>query len=223
MIGFALCAVCGYLLGSLNFGVIISKYKYHEDVRSKGSGNAGTTNMMRTYGKSAAVFTLVGDMSKAVVAVMLGTLFNGNMGAYLAALLCVVGHAYPVFFKFKGGKGVAVTAAALLCLNPIVFAILLLIFVIVVAFTKYVSLASIMCMLVYPLILYRMSGSQLDAIPMVCAILNSALVIFLHRSNIKRLMEGTENKFSFKSKDKSKSEAGQVKPSDGAGETEKKK
>lgn len=196
-IGFLLCAVIAYLIGSLNFGIIISKYKFKDNIRDHGSGSAGMTNMMRTYGKTAAIFTFLGDFTKAVIAVVIGTILCGEMGGYIAGFFSVIGHVFPVYFKFKGGKGIASTAGMLVCLNPIVFLILLVVFVIIVAFTKYISLGSIMCMLIYPLILNRLV-TEPNFIVTIISILLSILVIFLHRANIKRLWEGQENKFSFK-------------------------
>jgi len=201
VVGYLLCAAVGYLLGGLNFGLIISKLKFGEDVRTQGSGNAGMTNMMRVYGTKAAAFTLLGDVLKTVFAVIIGYLVYGEVGAYCAALGCIFGHAYPVYFGFKGGKGVAVSAAMILCLSPLTFIILFILFAGIVASTKYISLGSIMCMLVYPLLLSRMSGVGPH---IIIALVAALLVIYLHRSNIKRLLSGTENKFSFKKSKESK-------------------
>ncbi len=197
---YVLCGLIAYLLGSLNFGIIISTKKFKDDIRSHGSGNAGTTNMMRTYGKTAALFTILGDFLKAVVAIFIvGRLLGGNYGSYIAGLGCVLGHCFPLYYKFRGGKGVAVMAMMVLCTNPLVFAVLLVMFVLIVGFTKYISLGSIICMLIYPLILYRFSGA---GIPIIISVILALLIIFLHRTNITRLREGTESKFSFKSKEK---------------------
>jgi glycerol-3-phosphate acyltransferase PlsY len=202
--GYLLCGGIAYLLGSFNFGLIISKYRFGDDVRTHGSGNAGMTNMLRTYGKKAAVFTLLGDALKSVISVLVvGHMLGGFKGAYIAGLCCIIGHVYPVFFGFKGGKGVVVTAAMVLCLNPLVFAILFIIFAILVGYTKYISLGSIMCMMVYPLILFRITGGGFHVI--IAAVI-AVFVIFLHRGNIKRLREGTENKLSFKRKPENKTE-----------------
>ncbi|MBQ8552069.1 MAG: glycerol-3-phosphate acyltransferase [Clostridia bacterium] len=206
----ALCIVGGlisYFLGGLNFAIIISKYKFKDDIRRYGSGNAGMTNMLRTYGKAAAAFTLLGDMAKAMVSVLIGTLLAGEAGAYIAGFCCVLGHSFPCLYGFKGGKGIVVTAAMLLCLEPLVFLILFVIFVLLVASTKYLSLGSIIGMLLYPLILNRLypivnGGASEGAVVAIVSILNAVLVIWLHRENIKRLMSGTENKFSLKKKDK---------------------
>ncbi len=204
------CVVSGaiaYFLGSMNFAIIISKYKFHDDIRRYGSGNGGMTNMLRTFGKAAAAFTLLGDMAKAAVSVLIGSLLAGEAGAYIAGFLCVLGHSFPCFYGFKGGKGIVVTATMLLCLEPIVFLILFIIFVILVASTKFLSLGSIIGMLLYPLLLNRMypwlnNGTPEGAIPAIISLLNAGLVIWLHRENIKRLMTGKENKFSLKKKDK---------------------
>lgn len=196
LIGFVVCAALAYLLGSLNFALIISKYRFGGDVRESGSSNAGATNMMRTYGKTAAIFTFLGDASKAALAALIGTLINGQWGAAVAGFFCILGHVYPCFFGFKGGKGVVVAAITVLCMNPPVFAVLLIIFIIIVASTKYISLGSIMCMLMYPVLLYNMGGAK--DIRAVFAIATSLLIIWLHRDNMARLREGKENKFSFK-------------------------
>ncbi|MBR2354626.1 MAG: glycerol-3-phosphate 1-O-acyltransferase PlsY [Clostridia bacterium] len=192
-------AVIAYLLGSLNFAIIISGRRYKEDIRSHGSKNAGMTNMMRTYGKSAAALTLVGDALKAVVSCLVGYAVFGLMGAYIAGLFCIVGHMFPIFYRFKGGKGVVTAAITILMCNPFVFLILFALFVIIVLFTKYISLGSIMCMLLYPLVLHRINllfGQPTPEIPFV--LLMTVLVVFKHRENIGRLLKGKESKFSFK-------------------------
>ena len=135
--GVLLCMIVPYLLGSINFGLIISKNKFHDDIRAHGSGNAGTTNMLRTYGKRAAVLTLVGDMLKAAVAVGFGYLvadgsvdivnnatgevirYINHYGAAIAGLFVMMGHMFPIFFKFKGGKGVATSGMVILMISPI--------------------------------------------------------------------------------------------------------
>lgn len=194
--GLFICAVIAYLLGSLNFALLISRVKFKGDIRKSGSGNAGMTNMMRTYGRSAAGFTLLGDAVKAVTSVLIGTALCGNRGMYIAGLFCILGHVFPLYFGFKGGKGVVTTAALILCINPIVFLILLLFFLVIVAATRYISLGSILCMTVFPMLLYRIARP--DAFGLIISVLIALFVIILHRENIKRLWEGNENKFSFK-------------------------
>ncbi len=205
MIGGALlCILAPYLLGSMNFAIIISKAKYGSDIRGYGSGNAGMTNMMRTFGKTAAAMTLLGDALKAIVSGLIGYACLGMYGAYIAGLFCILGHMFPVYYKFKGGKGVVTAYASILMCDPVVFLVLLLIFVIIVAFTKYISLGSVMCMLLYPVILDRMHRLVNGATGayVIIAMFNAALIIFMHRENIKRLLKGKENKFSFKKSEK---------------------
>lgn len=200
-----LCAAFAYLLGTLNFAIIISKVKYNDDIRKYGSGNAGMTNMMRTYGRAAGIFTFVGDLLKAVVAVLVARLLFGDVYAYIATLFCIIGHAFPCWYKFKGGKGVAVACAAILCLDQLPFVCLLVVFVLIVAITKYLSLGSIMAVLMYPLFLnafYGLHSYSLFTKPfaLICSVIITCLVLFLHRENMKRLLNKTENKFSFKKK-----------------------
>ncbi len=196
----AACAILGYFLGSINFAVVISKIKYKDDIRSHGSGNAGATNMSRVYGKGAGIATFAGDLLKTVTAVIVTRFFCGEVIAYLAGFFCALGHAFPCYYKFKGGKCVAVTAAMALTLDPVVFILVFLIFATVLYATKYVSLSSICAALIYPMILYnmlnvRMGGSDLRVVFVMATCI---LVVVLHKENIKRLIEGKENKFSFK-------------------------
>ena len=202
--GIVLCTLIGYLLGSLNFALILSGKMYKDDIRKHGSKNAGTTNMMRTYGNKAAGLTILGDMLKAVVAVLLGALILGlYYGGYAAALGCVVGHVFPVFFGFKGGKGVATAAAAILVLNPLAFLCVLGVFLLCVIFTRYISLGSVLGAAVFPLItFYTCFGNKTIAsgsgFAFLCACIIAVIVIVKHHANLSRLAHGTESKFSFK-------------------------
>lgn len=200
IISVAVVIIAAYLLGSINFAIIISGKKYKQDIRDHGSKNAGMTNMMRTYGKKAAGLTLLGDALKAVAACLVGYVLIGSLGAYIAGLFCILGHIFPIFYKFKGGKGVVTTAVAILMCNPIVFAILFLLFVIIVLFTKYISLGSVVCVMLYPLLLDSISriftGSPTPYV--VFAMITAVVVVVKHWGNIKRLAEGKESKFSFK-------------------------
>ena len=200
----------GYLLGSLNFSIIISAKAYKQDIRNYGSNNAGMTNMMRTYGSKAAGLTLLGDALKAVVACLIGYAVFGEMGAYLAGSACVVGHIFPAFFGFKGGKGVVTAGVTMLMCNPFVFLIVVTIFLIIVACTRYISLGAVMSMFIYPFVLAGIDSWLLPAIQLddskpvsgspgaIFALLIAALIIFKHKDNIKRLLSGKESKFSFK-------------------------
>ena len=202
IIGAVIVGICAYLLGSINFAIIISGKKFKEDIRSHGSKNAGMTNMMRTYGKRAAGLTLAGDALKAVVACLIGYALIGQPGAYVAGLFCMLGHVFPIFYGFKGGKGVVTAFATVLMCDPHILPLLLLIFVIIVAFTKFISLGSIMCMLLYPLLLDRITRIITgETSPYIIFTVLIAVIIFIkHWENVKRLLNGTENKFSFKKK-----------------------
>lgn len=188
-----LCMIPSYLLGSLNFALILSRRFFGEDVRQKGSGNAGMTNMLRNYGKGAAALTLLGDALKAVVSSLIGYVVFGVTGAYIAGLFCILGHMFPIYYRFKGGKGVVTTAVMILMLNPVIFLILLAVFLLIVLGTRFISLGSVMCVMIWPLILQRMEGA---GAPVLMAMAIAALVVFMHRENIKRLLRGEENKVS---------------------------
>ncbi len=196
-------AVIGYLLGSINTAVLISRAFYREDIRTKGSGNAGSTNMMRNYGRGASVATLVGDMLKTAISVGIGALLAAEAGMYIAGLFSIIGHVFPVFFGFKGGKGVASMAALILCTEPLVFLILVLMFVGIVTATKFLSLGSVMCAMLYPLILNRVyilirDPAGVPFIPTIVSFTVMVIVIVMHRDNIRRLMKGEESKFAIK-------------------------
>lgn len=177
------------------------------------------TNVLRTYGKMPAVFTTLGDVGKSVAAVNLGRFIFGALlsgtgaawqnpldpvcGAYLAAIFCMIGHSRPIFFGFKGGKGVLVGAGAALATEPLVCAVLLAIFLIEVAVTRIVSLGSIIIAALYPvgtLINLIARGANLPTIffSTICCVIMAAMVIWLHRSNIERLKNGTEYRFGQK-------------------------
>ena len=202
IVGIILCVIIPYLLGSLNFGVIISKLRYRDDVRSHGSGNAGMTNMLRTYGKSAAVITLLGDLVKAMVSAAFGLiLMPGDGFAYIAGLACMVGHAFPVYFKFKGGKGVVVALGTMLVLNPAVCGACLLIWILLFSFTKYVSLSSMTAAVLFPLInFFWPFWFAPHPVQTIVSVLMAVFIIVLHRENIVRLAKGTENKINLKKK-----------------------
>ncbi len=194
--------VITYLLGSLNFALIVSRLLYHDDVRNYGSGNAGMTNMLRTYGKKAAFLTGLGDFSKGMASVLIGRLLFGWMavtafdGGYVGAIGVLLGHLFPLYFHFKGGKGILAITGAILLLNPDVFAILFICFVPVAFITRIVSLASVTGTMAYPILIYikcRIIGRppMLDvAFSIVCVL----IILCMHRENIQRLLNGTEKK-----------------------------
>lgn len=230
--GYFLCLAIGYLLGSVNSAVIVSRLLFRDDVRRHGSGNAGLTNMYRVYGKRGAVPTLLGDVLKSVFSVLLGALLMGfgyfcgfalggdglfSFGVYLSAIGCVVGHIWPIYYGFKGGKGVlcAFSATALLC--PIVALVLLAIFIVVVAVTKYISLGSVSAAALFPIFLSPLFGAFVHIVVingeqaaegsaaapihlLVYSLLVALLVVWCHRANLKRLWNNEEAKFSFHKK-----------------------
>lgn len=210
ILGIVLSLVVPYLLGSLNFAVIISKKRYKDDVRSHGSGNAGATNMLRTHGKSAAALTLLGDLLKAVVSVVFALfLMPGDGFAYIAGLCCMIGHALPLYYNFKGGKGVVVAAGTMLVLNPVVFLICIIVWILIILLTKYVSLAAIVAAVLFPLLNfflyvkdYFMTADYVVPysflLKSIFSVLMGVLIIWLHRANIVRLVKGTENKIGAK-------------------------
>lgn len=210
---FCMTALLGYLLGSINTGIIVSKVLMHGDVRKHGSGSAGMTNMLRTYGKKAAVLTALGDVLKGVLAVWLGQWLFAQMltmpaqwGGYLAYVFAVIGHWKPVFFGFKGGKCILVSAGGLLAINPMLVVLLGSIFLLFFLPTRMVSAGSIAMGVSFPFVtgLYgyfvmHMQGTELKLLVAVTAFIG-ALVLYLHRANIKRILNGTEYRFDGKKK-----------------------
>lgn len=197
-----LTALVSYVLGSFNFALILSKKMYGEDIRSYGSKNAGTTNMMRTYGKKAALFTVLGDMAKGILAVLFGNFILGAAfgGGYIAGLFCVIGHVFPVFYGFKGGKGVATAAAVILVADPLVGLAIIGVFVLTVLLTRFVSLGSCLAAALFPFLTYYHVVGYIPGgtTAFICAFAMATIVICKHHTNLKRLVEGTESKFSFK-------------------------
>ncbi len=202
-----------YLLGSINSAIIISRTVYRDDVRRHGSGNAGMTNMLRTYGKNAALLTLAGDLLKTVFALLIAALvfgfhyvggisLGGELGeCYLAGLFAVLGHIFPIYYKFKGGKGVLATSTMALVLSPIPFLILFLLFVLIVWISKYVSLGSVTVAILYPVIMHGyfmlVFSSVMPALAAISTIALAIIIVWCHRSNLARIGNKTEHKLSF--------------------------
>lgn len=194
---FFIIAASAYLLGSLSFAIIICKLTLGKDIRAYGSGNAGLTNAYRTMGAGKTVLVLFGDIAKAAAALAIGGLLAGMMGKLVAGIFVILGHVFPVYFGFRGGKGVLVGATMLVFLDWRIFLVALALFVISVALTKWVSLGSILGAISFPVTMQIFYGDiRLTGI----AALMAAAVVFMHRSNIKRILSGTENRFSFHSK-----------------------
>ena len=224
IVGLILVLLVPYLLGSINSAVLISRLLYRDDVRKYGSGNAGLTNMLRTFGKRAAVLTLLGDILKTVLAIFLAGLFLGfryrmslsfNPACYIAGLACVIGHIKPVFYGFRGGKGVLCASTAILLLSPPVFLVLFLTFVLIVWMTRYISLGSIVSAAFLPLALqgymqaFVFTGDEQGFFEGGIVLFGFAfaiIIVFCHRANIKRLWNHEENKFSLKGSGKARGE-----------------
>ena len=192
-------AVIGYLLGNISSGLLIGKIFGVKDIRKVGSGNAGTTNVLRSLGWLPSVLTLVGDCLKGVAACLIGRRLGGDLGMLIGGVASIVGHDFPAAFGFKGGKGIATSLGVILCIDPRLAIGLLLVQIVAVALTRYMSVASLITTVAFPVltaILYRSRESY----PMlvVCALIMSALSLFGHRGNVKRLLRGEENKLDFK-------------------------
>lgn len=208
-------AVQAYLLGSIDTGILVSKFLYHDDVRKYGSGAAGMTNMLRTFGKKAAALTAFGDVLKGVLAVCIGrwlftqmpesTTLSPYLAVYLAAIFAIIGHLKPLYFGFKGGKGVLVAGGAILAVQPILLPVLTVVFLLCLVPTGMVSLGSIAMAASYPvltLIYGLLKGFAADDL-IVCVVgaaIMGGMVIWMHRANIQRIREGKEYRFGAKHK-----------------------
>lgn len=200
-------AVAAYLIGSINSSIIISKLVTGEDIRKSGSGNAGATNMLRTMGKKYGALTLVIDVLKGVIAILLamglkkaGAVQNAE---YIAGVCVVLGHNFPIFFDFKGGKGVATSLGVVLMLDWKIGLIVLGAAILIMALTRYVSLGSICAALLFMAIhtITMITGKEFDAVRFVCIMILGVLLILRHSANIKRLAKGEENKLGEKKKE----------------------
>jgi glycerol-3-phosphate acyltransferase PlsY len=192
-----LVLLAAYLLGAIPFGYVLVKWKTGADVRSAGSGNIGATNVLRTTGRAAGIATLLLDIAKGYLAVWMAGRLTSHDWLWMsaAALAVMAGHAYPVFLKFRGGKAVASWVGAFLCLTPIALVAVLVVFVAVVAWTRYISMGSIIMAATLPLAIWLIMHPPLP--PIVAAIIAGAFIIYKHSSNIQRLRSGQEHIFGF--------------------------
>jgi glycerol-3-phosphate acyltransferase PlsY len=194
MLGF-LSVVFAYLIGAIPFGYLVVRFTTGADVRDSGSGNIGATNVLRTTGKAPGIATLVLDALKGLLAVWLSSWLSGGSATWmpLAALAAMAGHAFPVFLSFKGGKAVATFIGAFLYLTPIPMLAVLVVFVAIVALTRYISAGSVLAAATFPLGVWMILHPE----PMVslAALLAGAFIVYLHRPNLERLRAGTENVF----------------------------
>ena len=211
---YIIMGIIAYLIGSINFSILISKKKAGFDIREKGSGNAGTTNMLRSVGKGAAIVTLILDILKGVVTIwlsifygfMLYKIWNINIDyailVQVSGILVIVGHTYPIYFGFKGGKGVATALGILLVTNWHIGIICLVFALVLIIVSRMVSVGAICAAILFPVLtLFSYESSFIEpGNYMVFSIIIAIIVCFNHRENIKRIMNGTENKISLKNK-----------------------
>lgn len=191
---FILIMIAIYLIAAIPTGVVIARLMGGEDVRQKGSGNIGATNVYRVAGKLAGVLTLVGDTLKGFLPLLAFKTWLEPTPTQLgiASAVAILGHCYPVYLKFKGGKGVATALGIFLVLSPKAVFFALIVFILTVTITRYISLGSVLAALSAPLVILLLNHPQ----PIFLATLFiAALVIWRHNSNIRRLLDGTENRF----------------------------
>lgn len=199
-ISYIAIAIIAYLLGNISTSYIIAKRISGVDIRTQGSGNAGSTNVLRTMGKRAGAATFIGDLLKGTISVLIGQLIANFIGidrtiaGYVAVIFVVVGHNWPAFLGFKGGKGVATSLGAMMAINPVIALSCLGIFIIVVAVTKYVSLGSVVG-IAFSVPFMLLSKNRAGV---VVALFLTVSVIYTHRANLKRLIKGEENKVGSK-------------------------
>lgn len=208
--------IISYLLGSCNSSIIVVRLLKHEDIREKGSKNAGLTNTLRCYGKFPALLTLIGDLGKGIVAVLLSILvfrlmvgsgnFDRQTVGYISGIAAIIGHIFPIYYGFRGGKGILVSSSILIVIDPLTFAIIIPFFAVVLLISKYVSVASISAAVFYPILTFMLHYFVENELFGTCIVhtllvaVTSALLIYMHRANIQRLKNGTENKFFGKKK-----------------------
>ncbi len=210
MVAYIIIAIIAYAIGSINFSVLVSKKIAGFDVREKGSGNAGSTNVLRTVGKKAAVITLIADILKGIVAILIAWIVgkfvkevSSAILVEIAALAVVIGHTFPIFFEFKGGKGVATSLGIVLIINWKIGLICLVFALAIMAITRMVSLGSITASVLFAVLTLFIRDSyivEFEFSYIIFGILLAAFVIFNHRSNLKRIISGEENKLSFNKK-----------------------
>lgn len=209
MATYIIMAVIAYFIGSINFSVIIGRKMAGIDVREKGSGNAGSTNVLRTIGVKAALLTLICDILKGVVAILVALLIGNIVKnidrallVQLAGIFVILGHTFPIFFEFKGGKGVATALGVLLMSNWEIGLICLVFALVIIIASRMVSMGAVGAAILFPVLTLFMSDNFIVAASgmkyFIYSLILALIVIFNHRENIKRIMNGTENKIEFK-------------------------
>lgn len=212
IVTYVIMAIIAYLIGSVNFSVIFSKKMAGFDIREKGSGNAGSTNMLRSVGKRAAALTLVCDVLKGVVsiaiAIIVGNMVEGvnkELLIQVAGIAVVVGHTFPIFFQFKGGKGVATSLGVIIMSNWQIGLICLVFALVLMILTKIVSLGSVSAAVLFPVLTLFINDNytvltegKRGSVYFIYSVILAVIVLYNHRSNIKRILSGTENKLNLK-------------------------
>ncbi|WP_394866701.1 glycerol-3-phosphate 1-O-acyltransferase PlsY [Paraclostridium bifermentans] len=200
MINYLIIILVSYFIGSISTSYIIAKKMMGVDIRTQGSGNAGSTNVLRTLGKKAGILTFVGDLLKGVIAVLIAKVIatiahtDVSTASYIAVVFVVIGHNWPIYLGFRGGKGVATSLGAMIAVNPVIALSCFAFFILIVYVTKYVSLGSVLSICTSPIIMFFIGNDK----GLVVTLFLSASVIFKHRENIKRLLNGTERKIGEK-------------------------
>lgn len=196
-----LTIIIAYLLGNFQTSYLLGKVFMKTDIREFGSGNAGTTNALRVYGKKFAIATLFLDIIKGSIAVIVGKYFLGEMGALLAGISVVCGHNWPVVLKFKGGKGIATTIGVALAISPLIATVCVVIGILIIAKSKMVSLGTLLAIVIWPIISYismAFGYYTMDYMFLAFTVVLALIAIFKHRANIKRLVKGEESKLGKK-------------------------
>lgn len=187
-----MCAVSGYLIGSFSMSIILTKYIFHDDVRCHGSGNAGATNVARTFGWGPGIITFLCDFSKCVIAMYLGKILAGDWGYAVAGMACLLGHCFPVYFGFRGGKAVSTGACVAFLIDWRIFAAVILVFFVTALKTKIVSISSILAAAALSLL----SLFMVPQLPVkILGVFTGLLTIVMHIPNIRRLIRGEEEPF----------------------------
>ena len=189
----AILLIISYLLGAIPNSLIIGKLFYKKDLRDYGSGNIGTTNTFRVLGKKPGIVVLLLDMLKGFIPVLFPLLLNIELSGLIFGIVAAIGHVFPIYLKFKGGKAVATSAGAILAFNPLIFIGLALFFIVILKISKYVSLSSILSSIV----LFISSIFTQDLIFIILSFIIMVIIIIRHQSNIKRLINGIESKAKF--------------------------
>lgn len=199
IIKYIIVAVVSYLLGNISTGVIIARAFGVKDIRKEGSGNAGTTNVLRTLGWLPSVLTLVGDCLKGMIACLIGKFVIGEVGMLMAGLCVTLGHDFPVFLGFKGGKGIATSLGMILVISPALALSLLAVEIVIIAVTRYVSLASLSVTVAYPLLnIIMFRGNENYGWYVFFAVVCGLLSLYCHRGNLMRLIRHEENRLDFR-------------------------